>query len=105
MAILKRKKEKKKKEKKQAISFTNSPSRYHFFLSLFCMNILNKHQFTSVTQLCPTLCDPMDCSMPGFPVHLQHPEVTQTHVHQVGDAIQPSHPLSSPSSPASFNLS
>ena len=59
---------------------------------------------SSVTQLCPTLRDPMDCSTPGFPVHHQLPESTQTHVHQVGDAIQPSHPLSSPSPPA-FKLS
>ena len=61
-------------------------------------------QFSSVTQLCPTLCNPMDCSMPGFPVHLQLPELTQTHVHWVDDVIQPSHPLSSPS-PPTFNLS
>ena len=61
-------------------------------------------QFSSVTQLCPTLCDPMDCSMPGLPVHHQLPEFTQTHVCWVGDAIQPSHPLLSPSSPA-FSLS
>ena len=53
-------------------------------------------QFSSVAQLCPTLCDPMNCSTPGFPVHHQLPEFTQTHVHRVGDAIQPSHPLSSP---------
>ena len=52
---------------------------------------------SSVTQLCPTLCNPMDCSMPGFPVHHQLPELAQTQVHRVGDAIQPSHPLSSPS--------
>ena len=57
-------------------------------------------QFSSVTQLCPTLCDPMDCSMPGLPVHYQLPEFTQTHVHRVCDAIQLSHPLSSPSLPA-----
>ena len=56
--------------------------------------------FTSVTQLCLTLCDPMNCSTPGFPVHHQLPEFTQTHVHWVSDAIQPSHPLSSPSPPA-----
>ena len=61
-------------------------------------------QFTSVAQSCPTLCDPADCSTPGFPVHHQLREFTQTHVHWVGDAIQPSHPLSSPSPPA-FNLS
>ena len=61
------------------------------------------YQFRSVTQSCPTLCDPMDCSMPGLPVHHQLLEFTQTHVHWVGDAIQPSHPLSSPS--PTFNLS
>ena len=61
-------------------------------------------QFCSVVQSCLTLCDPMDCSTPGFPVHHQLLELTQTHVHRVGDAIQPSHPLSSPSPPA-FNLS
>ena len=61
-------------------------------------------QFTSVAQLCPTLCNPMDGSMPGLPVHYQLPEFTQTHVHGVGDAIQPSYPLSSPS-PPTFNLS
>ena len=55
---------------------------------------------SSVTQLCPTLCDPMDCSTPGFPVHHQLPELAQTHIHWVGDAIQPSHPMSSPSPPA-----
>ena len=57
-------------------------------------------QFISVAQLCPTLCDPMNCSMPGLPVHHQLPEFTQTHIHRVGDAIQQSHPLSSPSPPA-----
>ena len=57
-------------------------------------------QFSSVAQSCPTLCDPMNCSMPGLPVHHQLPEFTQTHVHRVSDAIQPSHPLSSPSPPA-----
>ena len=59
---------------------------------------------SSATQSRPTLCDPMDCSTPGFPVHHQLLELTQTHVYQVSDAIQPSHPLSSPSPPA-FNLS
>ena len=57
-------------------------------------------QLSSVTQSCLTLCDPMNCSPPGLPVHHQLPEFTQTHVHRVGDAIQPSHPLSSPSPPA-----
>ena len=49
-------------------------------------------QFSLVAQLCPTLCDPMNCSTPGFPVHHQLPELTQTHIHRVNDAIQPSHP-------------
>ena len=57
-------------------------------------------QFSSAAQSCLTLCDPMNCSTPGLPVHHQLPELTQTHVHQLGDAIQPSHPLSSPSPPA-----
>ena len=57
-------------------------------------------QFSSVAQSCTTLCDPMNRSTPGLPVHHQLPEFTQTHVHRVGDAIQPSHPLSSRSSPA-----
>ena len=61
-------------------------------------------QFSSVTQSCLTLCDPMNRSMPGLPVHHQLLEFTQTHIHWVGEAIQPSHPLSSPSPPA-FNLS
>ena len=56
-------------------------------------------QFSSVAQSCPTLCDPMNCSTPGLPVHHQHPEFTQTHVHRVGDVIQPSYLLSSPSPP------
>ena len=61
-------------------------------------------QFSLVTELCPTLCDPMDYSSPSLPVHHQLPELTQIHVHWVGDAIQPSHPLSSPTPPA-LNLS
>ena len=70
----------------------------------------NKHlllllvQFSSVAQSCLTLCDPMGCSTPDFPVHNQLPELAQTHVHWVSDAIQPSHPLSPPS-PPNFNLS
>ena len=59
---------------------------------------------SSVAQSCLTLCDPMDCSTPGFPVHHQLLELAQTHVHHIGDTIQPSHPLSSPSPPA-LNLS
>ena len=73
-----------------------------------CVRQILKHWSTrealssvsSVAQSCPTLCDPMNCSTPGLPVHHQLPEFTQTHVHQVSDAIQPSHPLSSPSRPA-----
>ena len=61
-------------------------------------------QFSSVIQLCPTLCNPMDCSMPGFPAHHQLPELAENHVHRVRDAIQPSHPLAS-LSPPTFNLS
>ena len=57
-------------------------------------------QYSSVTQLYPTLCDPINRSTPGLPVHYQLPEFTQTHIHRVGNAIQPSHPLSSPSPPA-----
>ena len=69
-----------------------------------CLSFLNSVQFSSVAQLCPTLCDPMHYSTPGFPVHHQLPELAQTNTHLVGDAIQPSHPLSSPSHPV-FNLS
>ena len=72
--------------------------------SYFILPLLSFIQFNSVTQSCPTLCNPMNRSMPGLPIHHQLPEFTQTHVHQVGDAIQPSHPLSSLSLPA-LNLS
>ena len=61
---------------------------------------IRSDQIRSVAQSCPTLCNPMNCSTPGLPVHHQLPEFTQTHVHRVCDAIQPSHPLSSPSPPA-----
>ena len=67
-------------------------------------DIMISAQFSSVAQLCPTLCDPMNCSTSGLPVHHQLTEFTQTHVHRVSDAIQPSHPLLSPSPPA-LNLS
>ena len=73
----------------------------------FCKHMgiqLIQLQYSSVTQSCPTLCNPMDCSTPGFPVHHQLLELALNHVHKDGDAIQPSHPLSSPSAPA-FNLS
>ena len=91
------------------------PTVYHRELnSVFCDELVRcdvagnweegqRGRFSSVTQSCPTLCYPMGCSMPGLPVHHQLLEFTQTHVHWVGDAIQPSHPLLSPSSPA-FNL-
>ena len=64
-------------------------------------------QFSSVTQSYSTLCDPMDCSTPGFPVHHQLPELTQTHFHHIGDAIQPSHPTAIPfyTCPQSFPAS
>ena len=85
-----------------------------FYFNLICFtfsisySVLPLHlvsvQFSSVTQLCPTLCDPMNRSTPGLPVYHQLPEFTQTHVHWVSHAIQPSHPLSSPSPPV-FNLS
>ena len=68
------------------------------------MNRVSILNFISVAQSCPTLCDPMDRSTSGLPVHHQLTESTQTHVDRVGDAIQPSHPLSSPSPPA-LNLS
>ena len=79
-----------------------------FSLSLYLLWSVTSHlrsvQFSSVTQSCPTLCDPMGCTTPGLPVHQQLPQFTQTRVQRVSDAIQPSHPRSSPSPPA-FNLS
>ena len=71
---------------------THASLLYHMYLTSV--------QFSSVTQSCPTLCDPMNHSTPGLPVHHQLLEFTQTHVHRVRDAIQPSHPLLSPSPPA-----
>ena len=64
------------------------------------MFVKGSFQFSSVAQLCLTLCEPMNCSTPGLAVYHQLLDFTQTHVHRVGDAIQPSHPLSSPSPPA-----
>ena len=66
--------------------------------------IVSSVHFSSVAQSCPTFCNPMDCSIPGFPIHHQLQELVQMQVHWVSDAVQPSHPLSSPSPPA-FNLS
>jgi len=80
-----------------------SPFSVHLKLSHFYLAI-GSVQFSSVAQSCPILCDPVNRSTPGLPVHHQLPEFTQTHIHRVGDAIQPSHPLSSPSPPA-LNLS
>ena len=82
------------------------PSNYNWkFVPFNCLchyteMLCYQVQFSSVAQLCPTLCNPMNCSTPGLPVHHQLLEFTQTHVHWVGDATQPSHPLSSPSPPA-----
>ena len=74
--------------------------QYHYrVMDILCFGF-SSVQFSSIAQSCPTLCDPMNCSMPGLPVHHQLPEFTQTHVHRVGDAIQSTHPLSSPSPPA-----
>ena len=75
-----------------------SPFTVHLKLSQYCLLI--GYQFHLVTQSCLTLCNPMNRSSPGLPVHHQLLEITQTHVHWVGDAIQPSHPLPSPSPPA-----
>ena len=72
--------------------------------STFSPSVCHEVQFSSVAQLCLTLCNPMGCSIPGFPIYHPLPEFTQMHVHRVGDTIQPSHPLLSPSLPA-LNLS
>ena len=71
------------------VLFTNQPKQRY-------SNVYTSVQWSSFAQLCPTLCDPMNHSTPGLPVHHQLPEFIQTHVHRVGDTIQPSHPLSSP---------
>ena len=84
--------------------FTYTFSPPPFFCCWKTLKWFPSVQFSSVVQLCLTLCDPMNCSTPVLPVHHQLLEFTQTHVHWVGDAIQPSHPLSSPSPPA-LNLS
>ena len=76
----------------------------HLWNKRFLSLSVSMYQFSSVTQTCPTLCNPMDCSMLGFPFYHQLLKLAETHVRRTGDAIQPSHPLSSPSPPA-FNLS
>ena len=78
-------------------SLLSHPSVHSFMTYSWC-------HFSSVAQSCPTLCNPMDCNIPRFTIHHQLLELAQTHVHLVSDAIQPSHPLSSPSPPV-FNLS
>ena len=77
---------------------------FSFIKRLFSYSSLSAIQFSSVAQSCPALCDPVDCTMPGLLLHHQPPEFAQTCVHQDGDAIHPSHPLSS-ASPSTFNLS
>ena len=77
-----------------SLSHQKKPAIWDFLFKPFSV------QFSSVAQSCPTLCDPMNCSTPGLPVHHKLLEFTQTQVHRVSDAIQPSHPLSSPSPPA-----
>ena len=80
-------------------AYLKSDGRIFKVLKMLSYNF-SSVQFSSVAQSCPTLCDTMNHSMPGLPVHHQLPEFTQTHIHRVSDAIQPSHPLSSPSPPA-----
>ena len=79
---------------------SSNPSLDISWNSITSTRFVRSVQFSSLAQSCPTLCYPMNCSMPGLPVHHQLMEFTQTHVHRVSNAIQPSHPLSSPSPPA-----
>ena len=94
LAFLYTNNEKIERELKKTIPFTIAMKRIKYLG-------ISSVQFSSVVQSCPTLCDPMNCSTPGLPVHHQLPEFTQTQVHRVSEAIQPSHPLSFPSPPAS----
>ena len=91
------------RKRKQTSCYKRQSERNRDKLGVQGKQITNSIEFSSVAESCPTLCDPMDCSTPGFPVHHQLPEFIQIHIHTVGDVIQPSHPLLSPS-PA-FNLS
>ena len=83
-----------------SLAYNSFSTNIHPLCLVFSYSGLDSTQFSSVAQSYQTLCDPMNCSTPGLPVYHQLPESTQTHVHRVGDAIQPSHPLSSPSPPA-----
>ena len=78
----------------------SAPKRNSYLTLSTSISRFNQFQFSSIAQSCLTLCNPINHGMPGLPVHYQLPEFTQTHVHRVGDAIQPSHPLSSPFPPA-----
>ena len=89
---------------KEELFFLSREEEMSVFEHLLCVGNFTYQSVSSVAQSCPTLCDPMNHNMPGLPVHHQLPEFTQTRVHWVGDAIPPSHPLLTPSSPA-FNLS
>ena len=103
--MLKQKHYKAKKTKQNQAKPSKSHLRFYLLYLVYvctyvCVCVCVCVQFSSVTQSCPTPCDPMNRSTPGLPVHHQLLEFTQTHVHRVSDAIQPSHPLSSPSPPA-----
>ena len=85
------------KEFFQPRDWTWGPSILNIHVYIHTHGNIRSDQIRSVAQSCSTLCDPMKCNTPGLPVHHQLPEFTQTHLHRVGDAIQPSHPMSSPS--------
>ena len=93
-SLLMRVKEERRMKEKSGLKFNIQKTK------IMASGLISSVKFSSVAQSCPTLCHPMNCSMPGLSVHHQLPEFTQTHDHQVGDAIQSSHPLSSPSPPA-----
>ena len=96
-----------RKEMNELRNKTKKTTYIWSFILILCVNVLasfSSVQFSSVAQLCPTLCNPMDCLIQGLPVHHQLRESTQTLVHWVSDTVQPSHPLSSPS-PPTFSLS